>query len=64
MILRGEVAPAAPGAGEPHDQTAEHTRTAMLYAMGAATGTVLWSGGDTITGFSHFSGQTLAALRR
>jgi outer membrane protein assembly factor BamB len=40
-----------------------HTRHAVLYALDAATGDVLWSSGDTIKDFSHFSGLTLAGGR-
>ena len=45
------------------EQRKVNTRPAVLYALDATTGDVLWSSGDTIKDFSHFSGLTLAGGR-
>jgi len=45
------------------EQRMVNTRNAVLYALDAETGDVLWSSGDAIKGFSHFSGLTLAGGR-
>ncbi len=39
---------------------AEKSRHATIYVLDARTGRELWSSGDTITSFSHFSGLTVA----
>ena len=37
-----------------------HSGRAMLYALDARTGAELWSSGDTITSFNHFSSLSIA----
>ncbi len=41
-------------------ERAEHTRHAILYALDARTGKILFSSGDAIPGWVHFSGLALA----
>ena len=45
------------------EQRKAKTRPAILYALDATTGDILWSSGDTIKSLSHFSGLTLAGGR-
>jgi outer membrane protein assembly factor BamB len=45
------------------DERKAKTGHAILYALDAQTGKVLFSSGDTIKGFSHFSGFAVAGGR-
>jgi outer membrane protein assembly factor BamB len=42
------------------DRRIPGSRKAALYALDAATGRELWSSGDEITSWNHFSGLTVA----
>jgi outer membrane protein assembly factor BamB len=53
-------APAVPGVTGQSSRRINGSTHATLYAFDALTGKELWSSGDQITSFNHFSGLTVA----
>jgi outer membrane protein assembly factor BamB len=53
-------APAVPGVTGQSSRRINASTHATLYALDALTGKELWSSGDQITSFNHFSGLTVA----